>query len=197
MLSDVTFKDERHLLRIHRQDRLSPWPAAWTESNPRGRPASPNGLAHSTRWSSPSRGGRPRSSRSGSSRKESWAVDELGEVSAPSPKRWPAYLQAAVATRLNVIVSGGTGFGQDHYDFNALSSSSTNSERILTIEDTAELQLQQTPVGRMKAARPNVRGPRGGDPARTVSSNALRMRPDRIIVGKPAASEVIDMLPGH
>ncbi len=102
------------------------------------------------------------------------------------------YLEAAVACRLNVIVSGGTGSGKTT-TLNALSSFIDNSERILTIEDTAELQLQQTHVGRMESRPPNVEG-KGGVSPRDCLKNALRMRPDRIIVGETRGEEVIDML---
>jgi predicted ABC-type ATPase len=97
-----------------------------------------------------------------------------------------------VATRLNVIVSGGTGSGKTT-TLNALSSFIDNSERILTIEDTAELQLQQTHVGRMESRPPNVEG-KGAVTQRDCLRNALRMRPDRIIVGETRGEEVIDML---
>jgi pilus assembly protein CpaF len=97
-----------------------------------------------------------------------------------------------VATRLNVIVSGGTGSGKTT-TLNALSSFIDDSERILTIEDTAELQLQQTHVGRMESRPPNVEG-KGAVTPRDCLKNALRMRPDRIIVGETRGEEVIDML---
>jgi pilus assembly protein CpaF len=103
-----------------------------------------------------------------------------------------AYLQAAVATRLNIIVSGGTGSGKTT-TLNALSSFIDDAERILTIEDTAELQLQQTHVGRMESRPPNVEG-KGAVTQRDCLRNALRMRPDRIIVGETRGEEVIDML---
>jgi pilus assembly protein CpaF len=102
------------------------------------------------------------------------------------------YLEAAVSTRLNVIVSGGTGSGKTT-TLNALSSFIDNKERILTIEDTAELQLQQVHVGRMESRPPNVEG-KGAVTQRDCLRNALRMRPDRIIVGETRGEEVIDML---
>jgi pilus assembly protein CpaF len=102
------------------------------------------------------------------------------------------YLEAAVATRLNVIVSGGTGSGKTT-TLNALSSFIVNSVRILTFEDTAELQLQQSHVGRMEGRPANVEGT-GAVTQRDCLRNALRMRPDRIIVGETRGEEVIDML---
>jgi pilus assembly protein CpaF len=103
-----------------------------------------------------------------------------------------AYLQAAVACRLNIVVSGGTGSGKTT-TLNALSSFIASDERILTIEDTAELQLQQIHVGRMESRPPNVEG-KGEVTPRDCLKNALRMRPDRIIVGETRGEEVIDML---
>ena len=111
-----------------------------------------------------------RSSRSGSSRRKSWAIDDLVSFGAFT-EEMAAYLQAAVATRLNVIVSGGTGSGKTT-TLNALSSFIDNDERILTIEDTAELQLQQTHVGRMESRPPNVEGKRRGHPARLSAQRA-------------------------
>ncbi len=89
-------------------------------------------------------------------------------------------------------MSGGTGSGKTT-TLNALSSFIDNNERILTIEDTAELQLQQTHVGRMESRPPNVEG-KGEVSPRDCLKNALRMRPDRIIVGETRGEEVIDML---
>ena len=124
-------------------------------------------------------------------KKEKLAVDDLVNFGAFT-EEMAAFLQAAVATRLNVIVSGGTGSGKTT-TLNALSSFIDNDERILTIEDTAELQLQQTHVGRMESRPANVEG-RGAVTQRDCLRNALRMRPDRIIVGETRGEEVIDML---
>ena len=121
-------------------------------------------------------------------KKEKLAVDDLVNFGAFT-EEMAAYLQAAVACRLNVIVSGGTGSGKTT-TLNALSSFIDDSERILTIEDTAELQLQQTHVGRMESRPPNVEG-KGAVTQRDCLRNALRMRPDRIIVGETRGEEVI------
>ncbi|MEL7278618.1 MAG: CpaF family protein, partial [Pseudomonadota bacterium] len=123
--------------------------------------------------------------------KEKLSVDDLISFGAFT-EEMAAYLQAAVATRLNIIVSGGTGSGKTT-TLNALSSFIDNAERIVTIEDTAELQLQQIHVGRMESRPPNVEG-RGEVTQRDLLRNALRMRPDRIIVGETRGDEVIDML---
>ena len=102
------------------------------------------------------------------------------------------YLQAAVSTRLNIIVSGGTGSGKTT-TLNALSSFIDNTERVLTIEDTAELQLQQVHVGRMESRPANVEG-KGAVTQRDCLRNALRMRPDRIIVGETRGKGLVAAL---
>jgi pilus assembly protein CpaF len=187
-LTDTTFKDEKHLLRIidkivsavgRRVDESNPYVDARLADGSRFNamvpPVAVDGSLVSIR----------------KFKKEKLGVDDLVRFGAFS-EEMAAYLQAAVATRLNVIVSGGTGSGKTT-TLNALSSFIDNSERILTIEDTAELQLQQTHVGRMESRPPNVEG-KGAVTQRDCLRNALRMRPDRIIVGETRGEEVIDML---
>ncbi|WP_297771361.1 CpaF family protein [uncultured Roseovarius sp.] len=187
-LSDVTFKDERHLLRIidkivsavgRRVDESNPYVDARLADGSRFNamvpPVAVDGSLVSIR----------------KFKKDKLGIDELVSFGAFS-EEMAAYLQAAVATRLNVIVSGGTGSGKTT-TLNALSSFIDNAERILTIEDTAELQLQQIHVGRMESRPPNVEG-KGEVSPRDCLKNALRMRPDRIIVGETRGEEVIDML---
>ncbi len=101
-------------------------------------------------------------------------------------------IKAAVKARLNIIISGGTGAGKTTL-LNVLSSYISNEERIVTIEDAAELQLRQTHVGRMEARPPNIEG-KGAIRIRQLVINALRMRPDRIIVGEVRGEETLDML---
>lgn len=188
MLSDVTFKDEKHLLRIidkivsavgRRVDESNPYVDARLADGSRFNamvpPIAVDGSLVSIR----------------KFKKDKLGIDDLVSFGAFS-EEMAAYLQAAVATRLNVIVSGGTGSGKTT-TLNALSSFIDNAERILTIEDTAELQLQQTHVGRMESRPPNVEG-KGEVSPRDCLKNALRMRPDRIIVGETRGEEVIDML---
>lgn len=188
MLSDITFKDERHLLRIidkivsavgRRVDESNPYVDARLADGSRFNamvpPVAVDGSLVSIR----------------KFKKDKLGIDDLVGFGAFS-EEMAAYLQAAVATRLNVIVSGGTGSGKTT-TLNALSSFIDNAERILTIEDTAELQLQQTHVGRMESRPPNVEG-KGEVSPRDCLKNALRMRPDRIIVGETRGEEVIDML---
>lgn len=97
-----------------------------------------------------------------------------------------------VRCRLNVLISGGTGSGKTTL-LNAMSGSIPNDERIVTIEDAAELQMQQDHVVRMETRPPNVEG-KGEITQRHLVKNALRMRPDRIIVGEVRAGEAFDML---
>jgi len=101
-------------------------------------------------------------------------------------------LKGAVKARLNIIICGGTGAGKTTL-LNALSSYIPEDERIVTIEDAAELRLQQTHVARLETRPPNVEGA-GAIHIRQLVINALRMRPDRIIVGEVRAEEALDML---
>jgi len=101
-------------------------------------------------------------------------------------------LHAAVRSRLTVLVSGGTGSGKTTL-LNALSTFISDKERLITIEDAAELRLQQPHVGRMETRPPNVEG-RGEIRQRELVKNALRMRPDRIIIGEVRGEEAFDML---
>ncbi|MGA2991566.1 MAG: CpaF family protein, partial [Candidatus Korobacteraceae bacterium] len=101
-------------------------------------------------------------------------------------------LQGCVKARINVLISGGTGAGKTTL-LNVLSSFISNRERIVTIEDAAELQLQQEHVVRLETRPANVEG-KGGVQQRQLMINALRMRPDRIIVGEVRGEEALDML---
>src|SRR5579875_2191817 len=101
-------------------------------------------------------------------------------------------LRAAVAARLNIVISGGTGAGKTTL-LNALSSFISEKERIVTIEDSAELQLRQDHVVRLETRPPNVEG-KGAIKQRELVINALRMRPDRIVLGEVRGEEAMDML---
>lgn len=187
-LTDITFKDERHLLRIidkivsavgRRVDESNPYCDARLLDGSRFNcmvpPVAVDGSLVSIR----------------KFKKEKLGVPDLVKFGAFT-EEIALYLQAAVSCRLNIIVSGGTGSGKTT-TLNALSSFIDNTERVLTIEDTAELQLQQVHVGRMESRPPNVEG-KGAVTQRDCLRNALRMRPDRIIVGETRGEEVIDML---
>ena len=101
-------------------------------------------------------------------------------------------LQMCVSARLNVLISGGTGAGKTTL-LNALSAYIPEDERIVTIEDSAELQLQQPHVVRLETRPPNIES-RGEVTQRDLVRNALRMRPDRIVIGEVRGGEAIDML---
>jgi pilus assembly protein CpaF len=187
-LSDITFRDERHLLRIidkivsavgRRVDESNPYCDARLADGSRFNcmvpPVAVDGSLVSIR----------------KFKKDKLKIEDLVRFGAFT-EEMAAYLQAAVSCRLNIIVSGGTGSGKTT-TLNALSSFIDNHERVLTIEDTAELQLQQVHVGRMESRPANVEG-KGAVTQRDCLRNALRMRPDRIIVGETRGEEVIDML---
>ncbi|WP_419815148.1 CpaF family protein [Glacieibacterium sp.] len=108
------------------------------------------------------------------------------------PQEAAEVLLGIVEARRNVIISGGTGSGKTTM-LNALSAAIDGSERILTIEDSAELQLQQRHVVRLETRPPNIEG-RGEISQRELVKNALRMRPDRIVLGEIRAGEAFDML---
>jgi pilus assembly protein CpaF len=103
-----------------------------------------------------------------------------------------AFLKACVEARVNIVISGGTGSGKTTL-LNVVSAFIPGTERIITIEDTAELQLNQKHVLRLEKRPPNVEG-RGEVTIRQLVINALRMRPDRIIVGEARGGEALDML---
>jgi pilus assembly protein CpaF len=113
---------------------------------------------------------------------------EIGSV----PAQVAEVLKAIVAARLNVLISGGTGSGKTTM-LNAMSAFIDNRERIVTIEDSAELQLQQVHVARLETRPANIEG-KGEIVQRDLVKNSLRMRPDRIIVGEVRAGEAFDML---
>jgi pilus assembly protein CpaF len=113
---------------------------------------------------------------------------EIGSVPAPVAE----VLKAVVASRRNVLISGGTGSGKTTM-LNAMSAFIDERERVVTIEDSAELQLQQRHVVRLETRPANIEG-RGEITQRHLVKNALRMRPDRIIVGEVRAGEAFDML---
>jgi pilus assembly protein CpaF len=102
------------------------------------------------------------------------------------------FMKGVVGSRLNVLISGGTGSGKTTF-LNVLSSFIPTRERVLTIEDSAELQLRQPHVVRLETRPPNIEGI-GEVPQRQLVINSLRMRPDRIIVGEVRGAEAVDML---
>jgi pilus assembly protein CpaF len=123
--------------------------------------------------------------------KSKLSIERLIEIDAIRPPM-AELLCAAVKARITTIVSGGTGSGKTTM-LNALSSSISHTERLITIEDAAELQLQQPHVARMETRPPNIEG-KGEIRQRDLVKNALRMRPERIILGECRGEEAFDML---
>jgi pilus assembly protein CpaF len=182
------FRDERHLLRIiekivsrvgRRVDESSPWVDARLEDGSRVnaiiRPCAIDGPSLSIRKFSR----KPLTLR---------RLVDIGTLTEPAMR----FLQALVEARLNIVISGGTGSGKTTL-LNAISASIDDKSRIVTIEDAAELQLQQAHVVRLETRPPNPNGT-GTVVQRDLVRNALRMRPDRIIVGEVRGAEAFDML---
>ena len=123
--------------------------------------------------------------------RDPYTMDDLITFGSVSPEA-AQFLSACVRGKLNVLISGGTGTGKTT-TLNALSAFVPNDERIVTIEDAAELQLQQDHVITLESRPPNIEG-EGEIRIRELVRNALRMRPDRIIVGEVRGAETLDML---
>jgi pilus assembly protein CpaF len=186
--TDVVFKDDRHLLQIierivsvvgRRIDESSPMVDARLADGSRVNaiipPLALDGPAMSIRR---------------------FRTDRLGATDLVTRESWTQpmmeFLQAAIACRLNLIVSGGTGAGKTTL-LNILSTFIGAHERVVTIEDAAELALRQRHVVRLETRPANIEG-KGAIRARELVVNALRMRPDRIIVGEVRSEEALDML---
>lgn len=122
---------------------------------------------------------------------EPFTLQRLVYLETLSPQM-AKFLQACVRSRLNILISGGTGSGKTS-TLNALVRCIPNTERLVTIEDTAELQLDAANLVSLESRPPNIEG-RGEVTIRTLVRNALRMRPDRIIVGEVRGPEAFDML---
>jgi len=120
-----------------------------------------------------------------------FTVDDLVRFGTATPEMFE-FLEACVKARLNVFVSGGTGSGKTTM-LNILSSFIPDDERIVTIEDAAELQLRQEHVVTLESRPSNIEG-KGAIPIRELVRNSLRMRPDRIVVGECRSGEALDML---
>ncbi|WP_227254883.1 CpaF family protein [Frigoriglobus tundricola] len=187
-LSDVTFRDEQQVMQVldrivskvgRRVDESSPMVDARLPDGSRVNaivpPLSVKFPAISIR-------------RFGGAAKQ---LDDLVRFRMLAPEM-ALFLRAAVKARLNIIVSGGTGSGKTTL-LNALSHFIPATERIVTIEDSAELQLQQRHVVTLESRPPNVEG-KGAVTVRDLMRNALRMRPDRIVVGECRGAEALDML---
>jgi pilus assembly protein CpaF len=123
--------------------------------------------------------------------RDPFTVDDLVSFGTLIPEM-VTFLQACIRTRLNIVVSGGTGSGKTTM-LNVLSSFIPPTERVVTIEDPCELQMRQRHIIRLETRPPNVEG-KGMVTQRDLLRNSLRMRPDRIIVGEVRAGEAFDML---
>jgi pilus assembly protein CpaF len=186
--SSIRFKDERHLLRIiqkivaavgRRVDEASPYVDARLADGSRVNaiipPLAVDGSLLSIR------------------KFARVPIDMDRLISYGSvPRAVAQVLEAIVEARRNVLISGGTGSGKTTL-LNAMSAYIDNSERIVTIEDSAELQLQQAHIARLETRPANIEG-NGEVTQRDLLKNALRMRPDRIIIGEVRAGEAFDML---
>jgi pilus assembly protein CpaF len=124
-------------------------------------------------------------------RKDKLSIQQLIDYGSLTPQM-AEFIRACVLAHLNIVISGGTGSGKTTL-LNVLSSYIPEEERIITIEDAAELQLQQDHVLRMETKVPNTDG-RGAVSIRDLVRNSLRMRPDRIVVGECRGGEALDML---
>ncbi len=124
-------------------------------------------------------------------RRDVLSADELVKYGSITPKM-VEFVRGCVKARLNILISGGTGSGKTTF-LNMLSESIPHNERIVTIEDSAELQLRQPHVVRLETRPPNIEG-QGQVSQRQLVINALRMRPDRIILGEVRGGEALDML---
>lgn len=188
MLTDVTFRDDAHVMNIatrivsrigRRVDESSPLVDARLQDGSRVNiiiaPLALDGPTISIRKFA----------------KQKITLDKMeatGNISGPMA----TVLKIAARCRLNIVISGGTGSGKTTL-LNAMSRMIDNGERIVTIEDAAELQLQQPHVVRLETRAPNLEG-NGEITQRELVKNALRMRPDRIILGEIRAGEALDML---
>ena len=184
----VQFRDERHLMRIidkivsrvgRRVDESQPWVDARLDDGSRVnvivRPCAIDGPTLSIRKFS----------------RDPLTVEKLIEIGSLTQGS-ARFLHAVVEARLNILISGGTGSGKTTM-LNAMSAAIDPSQRIVTIEDAAELQLQQDHVVRLETRPPSAEGS-SAVTQRDLVRNALRMRPDRIIIGEVRGTEAFDML---
>lgn len=188
VLSDVTFKDDQHVMRVI-EKIVAPLGRRIDESSPMVDARLPNGSRVNVIIPPLSLIGPSITIRKFS--EKPLAVNDLIDFGTLTPDV-AMLLKACVEARLNIVVSGGTGSGKTT-TLNVISSFIPEDERIITIEDAAELQLAQQHVIRLETRPPNIEG-RGAITIRDLVRNSLRMRPDRIIVGEVRSGEALDML---
>jgi pilus assembly protein CpaF len=186
--TDVVFEDDNHLMRVI--DRIvSPLGRRVDEASPMVDARLPNGYRINATIPPLTLGGPTLTIRKFAQTPYT-AQDLIANGTLTSPL--VAFLNACVQARVNMVISGGTGAGKTTL-LNVVSAFIPARERIIVIEDTAELQIKQDHVVRMEYRPPNVEG-RGEVTIRRLVINALRMRPDRIIVGEARGGEALDML---
>lgn len=187
-VEDTTFRDDAHLMQIiqrivakvgRRIDEMSPMVDARLEDGSRV-----NAIIPPLALDGPSVSIR----RFGSS---PVSIEQMLAWRCLSPEMYEV-LKAAVKARISILISGGTGSGKTTF-LNMLSKHIPNNERLITIEDAAELQIQQENVVRLETRPPNIEG-QGAIRQRQLVINSLRMRPDRIIIGEVRGDEAFDML---
>ncbi len=186
--TDVAFENETHLMRII--DRIvSPLGRRVDEASPMVDARLPSGYRVNATIPPLTLGGPALTIRK-FARTPYTAQDLIANGTMTLPL--VTFLKASVEARVNTIISGGTGSGKTTF-LNVVSAFIPSRERIITIEDTAELQLKQEHIVRMEYRPPNTEG-KGEVPIRRLVINALRMRPDRIVVGEVRGGEALDML---
>ena len=187
-LSDVVFNDDDHVMRVI--DRIvSPLGRRIDESSPTVDARLPDGSRINAIIPPISLVGPVLTIRKFS--KDPLTIDDLVRFGTVTPEM-VAFLRACVEARLNIVVAGGTGSGKTT-TLNVLSSFIPEDERIVTIENAAELQLRQEHVVTLESRPPNIEG-KGEITIRDLVINSLRMRPDRIVVGECRGGEALDML---
>lgn len=187
-LTDIKFRDDDHVMHIIERI-VSPIGRRIDESSPMVDARLPNGSRVNAIIPPLSLDGPTITIRKFS--ETPYTVKDLINYGTLTPNM-ALLLKACVESRLNIVVSGGTGSGKTT-TLNVLSSFIPNDERIVTIEDAAELQLGQEHVVRLETRPPNIEG-KGGIAIRDLVKNSLRMRPDRIVVGEVRSGEALDML---
>lgn len=188
ILTDIKFRDDDHVMHVIERI-VSPIGRRIDESSPMVDARLPNGSRVNAIIPPLALDGPTITIRKFS--EHPYSVKDLINFGTLTPNM-AMFIRACVESRLNIVVSGGTGSGKTT-TLNVLSSFIPDDERIVTIEDAAELQLEQDHVVRLETRPANVEG-KGGIAIRDLVKNSLRMRPDRIVVGEVRGGEALDML---
>jgi len=186
--TDVVFKDDQHVMKVI-EKIVAPLGRRIDESSPMVDARLPDGSRVNAIIPPLALNGPSLTIRKFSERP--FTVKDLINFGTMTPEV-AMFLKACVEARLNIVVSGGTGSGKTT-TLNVISSFIPDDERIITIEDAAELQLAQEHVVRLETRPPNIEG-KGAITIRDLVRNSLRMRPDRIVVGEVRSGEALDML---